>query len=398
VQFADGAKSLGIVTVTGGQARFNTTLSLGSHSIIASYSGDSTYPAASSAGYGLWVTRLASSLSLTSNTANTVFGLPITFTATLGTTQASGGIAAPSGRVQFFAGCLCGLFGMMIDRTLIGTADLANGVATVTVTTLAAGSTQVLATYLGDDNWSSSNSNALTQTIAKVVSLSLITITDLSGHNLSSVAPDEIISIVGAGLSTPSPGSTTVQVTDMFGRLRLAPPLLVSPAQVNIVIPGDTALGPATVTVINSRGFALSHTISVARTAPVLFAADSRDGGPAAAQVIRQRPDGSQSMESVAVFDAARSEWFSVPIDLASEPLYLVLYGTGIRHRLDNGDVTCKIDGQNLPVLYSGAQPSFVGLDQLTLQLPLSLRGAGQVHIAVSIDARTSNTVTATFQ
>ena len=380
MQFTDGANLLGIVAVTGGLARLSTTLSSGSHTITATYGGDATYPVASST-YGLQATRLASSLSLTSNTTSAVFGQPITFTASLANTQASGGLAAPSGRVQFFAGCLCGLFGMMVDRTLIGTADLANGLATLTVTTLAPGSTQVLATYSGDDNWSSSNSNALTQTIAKAVSPSLISITDLAGHNLSNVAPDEIVSIVGVSLAT-----TTVQITDMFGRLRIAP-LLVSPAQLNIVIPGETALGPATVTLIDSRGVTFSPTISVARTAPVLFAADNRDEGPAAAQIIRQRPDGSQSMESVAVFDAARSEWLSVPIDVASDPLYLVLYGTGIRHRLDNGDVTCKIDGQNLPVLYSGAQPSFVGLDQLVVQLPLSLRGPARYILQYRLKA-----------
>jgi hypothetical protein len=166
VQFADGAKLLGTGTLAAGQARLTSTFSLGSHNIIASYSGDGTYPATSSAGYGLQVSRLPSSLSLTSDTSSTVFGQAITFRASLATTQASGGIAAPSGHVQFFAGCMCGLFGMMVDRTLIGTGVLANGVATVAVTSLPVGSPQVVATYLGDGNWGGATSNAITQTIA----------------------------------------------------------------------------------------------------------------------------------------------------------------------------------------------------------------------------------------
>ena len=166
VQFVDGATLLGTVSVTGGEARLNVALGFGPHNIIARYGGDGAYLAASSAGYGLQVTRLASSLSLTSDTSNTVFGQPITFTAKLAATQAGGEIVAPSGHVQFFAGCLCGLFGMMIDRTLIGTADIANGMATIIVPTLPVGPTQVVATYLGDASWSGATSNAVMQTIA----------------------------------------------------------------------------------------------------------------------------------------------------------------------------------------------------------------------------------------
>jgi hypothetical protein len=166
VQFLDGPNLLGTVPLTSGQARLSAILSLGSRYIIARYSGDGRYPAASSAGYGVLVTRLPSSLTLTSDTPSTVFGQAITFRARVAPTQAGGAIAAPTGQVQFFAGCLCGLFGMMVDRTLIGTGVLSNGVATVTVTNLAVGTTQVVATYLSDGNWSSATSNAVTQTIA----------------------------------------------------------------------------------------------------------------------------------------------------------------------------------------------------------------------------------------
>src|SRR5262249_27508967 len=137
--------------------------------IIANYNGDGRYPAATSSGYGLHVTRLPNALHLASDTPNSVFGQAVTFRASLASTQASGGITGPSGQVQVFAGCLCGLLGMMVDRTLIGAGALTNGVATVTVTSLDVGSTQIVAIYLGDSNWSSAASNAVIQTISNSI-------------------------------------------------------------------------------------------------------------------------------------------------------------------------------------------------------------------------------------
>lgn len=166
VQFSDGTNLLGTAPLINGQARLSAILSLGSHDVMATYSGDGRYPAASSGGYGLLVTRLASSLTLISDTSNTVLGQEVTFTARLAPAKAGAAIAAPAGQVQFFAGCLCGLFGMMVDRTPIGTGVLANGVATITVTNLAVGTTQIVATYVSDGNWSNATSNAVTQTIA----------------------------------------------------------------------------------------------------------------------------------------------------------------------------------------------------------------------------------------
>ena len=166
VQFFDFATLLGTNSVTGGQTVFSTTLGVGSHSIMAVYSGDGTYPAASSSAYGLTVTRRAVSLSVASALPNTVFGQPVTFTATISAAKTTpAGIAPPSGNVQFYAGGLSGLFGMMVDRTLLGTAALTNGTASLTVSGLQAGSVQVVAVYPGDRNWSSATSNAVTQTV-----------------------------------------------------------------------------------------------------------------------------------------------------------------------------------------------------------------------------------------
>jgi uncharacterized protein (TIGR03437 family) len=78
--------------------------------------------------------------------------------------------------------------------------------------------------------------------------------------------------------------------------------------------------------------------------------------------------------------------------------VYLILYGTGIRNRSLLASVTANIGGTNVPVLYAGVQPSFDGLDQVNLTLPLSLSGSGEINIVLTVDGQTANVVTINIQ
>ena len=82
-----------------------------------------------------------------------------------------------------------------------------------------------------------------------------------------------------------------------------------------------------------------------------------------------------------------------MPIDLgqAGEVVYLVLFGTGLRNRSALGAVTTTIGGRNIPVLYAGPQGTFVGLDQMNLEIPRSLVGAGLVNLQVTVDGKVAN-------
>jgi hypothetical protein len=107
VQFMDGGSSLGAPQAlnASGQAALSTsTLNAGTHSITASYSGDTNF---NRTGTGA---STASPLSQVVNSANTsvavssslnpsIFGQPVTFTATV--TNASGTGVTPTGSVQF---------------------------------------------------------------------------------------------------------------------------------------------------------------------------------------------------------------------------------------------------------------------------------------------------------
>jgi uncharacterized protein (TIGR03437 family) len=119
--------------------------------------------------------------------------------------------------------------------------------------------------------------------------------------------------------------------------------------------------------------------------------------GIAAAQIIRVQSGGFQILQNVAAFDSAQQLWVAVPIDSSNTGTYLVLYGTGIRHRSSDQAVRCTINGVDAAVLYAGRQGTSSGLDQVNVELPPHL-SAGVAAIAITTDGTVSNTVTITIK
>ncbi|MBI3684220.1 MAG: prolyl oligopeptidase family serine peptidase [Acidobacteria bacterium] len=222
----------------------------------------------------------------------------------------------------------------------------------------------------------------------------------------SPLAQESIVSAFGTNLATstlaastvPLPtslGGTAVKVRDSAGIERLAPLFAVSPGQVNYQMPLGTAAGTATIAVTGGDGTVSTGTAQVAVVAPGLFAANANGQGVPAAAVLRVRADGSQSSEPVAQFDAAQNRFVAVPIDLGpeSDQVFLILFATGIRYRSSLSAVGAQIGGVDAPVLFAGAQGSFVGLDQVNVRLPRSLLGRGAVDVRLFVDGQPSNTV-----
>ena len=312
------------------------------------------------------------------------------------------GAGALTGTVQF------------VDTTfnqVLGTAPvtLIGGVYTASLATTnlnQSGSPQVLtATYSGDTNFASSTSNPQGQSVFGTQ----ISAVNGAGYTSSNFASDSWVTIYGSNLAstqltavtTPFPTSlagTTVSLTDANGTQRLAPIYFVSPGQVNALIPSNSAIGLATLTVTNPNGASASTVILITRTSPGLFSANASGQGVAAALVQRVKADGTQSLENVASYDSTAGKMVALPITIGSDSIYLQLYGTGIRYVSTMAKVTCTINGVNAPVLYASAAPGFAGLDQVNIQVPSSLAGTGTVNVVVTVDGQASNTVTLTFK
>jgi uncharacterized protein (TIGR03437 family) len=79
-------------------------------------------------------------------------------------------------------------------------------------------------------------------------------------------------------------------------------------------------------------------------------------------------------------------------------PVYLSLFGTGIRNRSSPAAVAVTINGMSVPVEYAGAQGEYPGLDQVDILLPLTLRGTGETDLILIVDGRMANPVRVNIQ
>src|SRR5262245_35317622 len=227
----------------------------------------------------------------------------------------------------------------------------------------------------------------------------------------ATLASESIAAAFGATLAmtTQSAGAiplptilagTQIKVKDSAGIERLAPLFFVSPRQINYQIPPGTANGPAMVTVTSGDGGVSTGASLIAAVAPGLFTANSDGNGLAAAVALRVKADGSQNFEPIAQFDATQNRTVAIPIDLGpeSDQVFLLLFGTGIKFHSGLSAVKARIGGADATVSFAGAQGDFVGLDQVNVNLPRSLRGRGAVDIVLMVDAAPANTVSASIK
>lgn len=230
-------------------------------------------------------------------------------------------------------------------------------------------------------------------------------ISSAASFKLSPLAAESIAVATGSGFAVTtatatgtlptSLAGTTLRVTDSAGEERLASLFYVSPTQINFQIPPGTKPGPALVTINSADGNVATSNVQIEIISPGLFSANSTGQGVAAAVVLRVKADGSQIFEAVSQLDAARQQFIPIPIDVgqASDQVFLILFGTGIRYRNRLGEAEVRIGGLPIKVLYAGRQDTFAGLDQVNISLPRTLIGQGEVNVALTVDGKVANVV-----
>ncbi|NYF50753.1 Ig-like domain repeat protein [Tunturiibacter gelidoferens] len=157
VTFLDGTTVIGTANLSAnGSASLSVSnLSLGQHTLSASYSGDTNDAASSSTPQTIMVNKGAPSLTLVSSSNPSVAGLPVVFTANL-----SGTTVAPTGSVTFTDG-----------TTVLGSSPIAaNGSANFSTSGLSVGQHTIVATYIGDANNSAAASPGVLETIQQSTS------------------------------------------------------------------------------------------------------------------------------------------------------------------------------------------------------------------------------------
>lgn len=376
VEFFSGNQSLGEATLSGGVAVLATTaLPVGDNSITASYKGDNNSAPSQSAPLKQAISAFCTwKLSATS----AVF-----------TQQGGVGIIT----VETLTDCYWYAY---TTNNWITITDYGPEVGAVsfTVAPLTNGTSRTGTIHVADK----------TVTVVQTKGA-----TSVSGASFQSggIAPNSIVSVFGEAMAAateaaqtlPLPttlAQTKVKITDANGTAHFAPLFYVSPLQINYQVPAEAALGPALVTIEDASGNVTSGgMIEISVVSPAVFSANSSGKDLAAANIQRVRVDGSQSFEGIATWDAGQGKIVPVPIDMGEEgeELYLVLYGTGIRSRIDLISVRATVNNEDTEVLYADTQGYFVGVDQINLKLSRQLAGKGTVDVKLLVEGKVVNTV-----
>ena len=143
VTFLDGMTSIGTGTLSGGVATLAiATLTTGTHSLTASYAGDTNDTGSTSTSITQTVTQGVSVTSLTFTPNPAVVGQTVTLTATVLPSLATGSITFNDG------------------TNTIATVTLSGGTASTTTTMLTVGTHALTASYSGDSNFPASSSQS----------------------------------------------------------------------------------------------------------------------------------------------------------------------------------------------------------------------------------------------
>ena len=225
VQFKDGVVNLGspVAISTSGVATITiSTLNSGTHVITAEYSGTANFGASSSNPVSQVIGIKTTLNRLTTSLNPSVYGQSVTFMDSIYNTIPDGGT------VQFSDG------GVNLGTPVPVNA---NGVATLTISTLNAGLHYISAVYSGTANFTSSNSNTVSEIINKKSTASNLVSSLNPAVYGQSIALRDTVSGIPAGI----PDSGSVQFKD--GGVNIGSPLPLSSGGISSVILSNLVAG-----------------------------------------------------------------------------------------------------------------------------------------------------------
>ena len=195
---------------------------------------------------------------------------------------------------------------------------------------------------------------------------------------------------------TPPPtelGKVSVRITDHAGVTRRAGLLYVAAGwgQANFIVPPGCSLGPARVTVERRDGTRASTPVTIVDVAPGFWTATLDGRGPVTGFAVRAAPGLTPSRAPIYRCDSESCFTIAVPVS-AKGFTTVQLLGTGFRYAAGLSHIQVTIGGIRVPVISFGPTGD-VGVDQLTVRIPSSLRGVGETDLVCSIQGRLSNVV-----
>jgi hypothetical protein len=213
VTFTDGATVLGEVALDGaGHAELALAdLAVGTHGIVASYSGDDVYNASSSAPATVTVAKADVQVGLSVPDDHTVAGQAVSVTATVG--PQAPGAGTPTGTVQ-----------LVVDGNDVGSpVTLTGGAATfVPLTTLGTGDHTVAVSYSGDPGFRSGSASVIQHVTAAETTTTVLATPSPSAED-QPVTITATVAAVAPGSGAPTGTVLFVSDGEVIGAAPLSP-------------------------------------------------------------------------------------------------------------------------------------------------------------------------------
>ncbi len=187
-------------------------------------------------------------------------------------------------------------------------------------------------------------------------------------------------------------GKLAVEVTDSKGATRTARLFWASAGwgQINFVVPGESAPGPARMTIVREDGSRSSAPITITDTAPGFWTGVSCRG-PAMGKVIQTAADGK--VTTAPLSECKPGQCRTLPVHVAQGvTTRLSLVASGFRNASSPGKIEATLGGIRVPVVSYHAS-DYPGTDDVVVEIPAGMPALGETDLICRIDGHVSNAV-----
>ena len=231
----------------------------------------------------------------------------------------------------------------------------------------------------------------------KAPTIAPLGLVNAASYAATSLAPDSLATVFGGNLSSiTAQASGSAYPTTLGGATvalngQLCPLWYASSGQINFAVPSNLPSGRYTLSVGTA-----SSDVLITNVPPGIFTLKGDGTGVPLATISGVLNDGTTV--SLAPYQCSNSGCSMSPMALPANlsDLYIVLYGTGIRHYRT---ISASLGSIPTEVLFAGSQTQFPGLDQINLHAKGPFNSlSGLQTLRLQVDSIMSNPVPLQFQ